>query len=235
MNFLRRGFRMGANLNRTMPSLQHEIDTPFEKATFGMGCFWACDCLYGATPGVLRTVVGYSGGTKVNPKYRDLGDHTEVIEIHFDPKTVNYDKLLSLFWNNHEYGLTTKIKRQYMSLILYHNEEQKKIAEQSMDREAKKRNEKLITEIAPAREFYPAEDYHQKYRLQRHPWLCEMLKLSPQLLQTSHIAARLNGYIVGIGKEQHLENELQGFGFNEKMIEYVRKEWHANKGGTLYC
>lgn len=55
-----------------MPSLQHEIDTPFEKATFGMGCFWACDCLYGATPGVLRTVVGYSGGTKVNPKYRDL-------------------------------------------------------------------------------------------------------------------------------------------------------------------
>lgn len=81
-----------------------------------------------------------------------------MIEIHFDPKTVNYDKLLSLFWNNHEYGLTTKIKRQYMSLILYHNEEQKKIAEQSMDREAKKRNEKLITEIAPAREFYPAEE-----------------------------------------------------------------------------
>ncbi|XP_017776698.1 PREDICTED: peptide methionine sulfoxide reductase isoform X2 [Nicrophorus vespilloides] len=226
---------MGSIQARTMPCVRHEINTPYEKATFGMGCFWASDSLYGATPGVLRTKVGYSGGTKVDPKYRDLGDHTEVIEIHYDPKIVSYEDLLELFWNNHEYGLTTIIKRQYMSLILYHNEDQLFSAEKSLKQQADRLNQKLMTEIASAGKFYPAEDYHQKYRLQRHPWLCEMLEMTSSLLQTSHIASRLNGYLVGLGNEQTIEKELEQFGFNEKMIDYVRKEWKTNEGGSLYC
>lgn len=86
-------------------------------------------------------------------------DHTEAIEIHFDPTVVSYEKLLNLFWNNHEYGLTTKIKKQYASIIFYHNEEQKKIAEKSrIDEQKIRSNETIITEIVPAGDFYPAEE-----------------------------------------------------------------------------
>lgn len=90
---------------------------------------------------------------------KNSGDHTEVLEIDYDPTIITYQQLLDLFWNNHEYGLSTKIKRQYMSLILYHSEEQKKIAEKSRAEEVIKRSpEKIMTEISPSSNFYPAEE-----------------------------------------------------------------------------
>ncbi|KAL3276257.1 hypothetical protein HHI36_020972 [Cryptolaemus montrouzieri] len=218
-----------------MPSIQHDVDVPFKKATFGMGCFWACDALFGAQSGVLRTRVGYSGGTLIDPQYRKLGDHTEVIEIHYDPKQITYEDLLQLFWNNHEYGLTTCVKKQYMSLILYHDEDQKHMAEISLKKEAHRRNEQLITTIAPAGIFYPAEDYHQKYRLQQHAWLVQELGLTPELFQTSHLAARLNGYLVGVGKLEDFEKESEKLGLSEKISSFVRTQWKQNEGGSLYC
>uniref|UniRef100_A0AAR5PSU7 peptide-methionine (S)-S-oxide reductase n=1 Tax=Dendroctonus ponderosae TaxID=77166 RepID=A0AAR5PSU7_DENPD len=240
-----------------MPSLEQEVI--FKKATFGMGCFWANDALFGAQPGVLRTRVGYAGGTTGNPVYKNIigseseggsshadsvpstsgsnprGDHTEVIEIDFDPNIISYRDLLKLFWDNHEYGLTTVIKRQYMSLILYHEEEQKRIAELDIEVEAGKRNEKLITEIAPAGPFYPAEDYHQKYRLQKHKWIMEELNISPDQLQTSQIAARLNGYLAGVGKLQDLEKDVKVLGIPEKIASFVKIQYLDNEGGSLYC
>ncbi|CAH1155636.1 unnamed protein product [Phaedon cochleariae] len=218
-----------------MPSVLHENTTAFKKATFGLGCFWACDALYGAQPGVLRTRVGYSGGTKSDPVYKKIEDHTEVIEIDYDPKRISYEDLLELFWNYHEYGLTTIVKRQYMSLILYHNEDQKRVAEISLKKEAHKRNEKLITEIAPAGPFYPAEDYHQKYRLQKYKWVCDEIGLTPELLQTSHVAARLNGYVAGVGKEEQFEEDVVSFGLPKTVADFVRNQMKENYGGNLYC
>ncbi|XP_072378487.1 peptide methionine sulfoxide reductase isoform X1 [Diabrotica undecimpunctata] len=218
-----------------MSNILHEVDTPFEKATFGMGCFWANDALYGAEPGVLRTRVGYAGGTTEQPTYRSIGDHTEVIEIDFDPKAVSYEKLLNLFWKNHEYGLTTKIKKQYASVILYHNDEQKQLAEKSRKEEAEKHNVPLITDIVSAGPFYPAEDYHQKYRLQKHSLLCNELSLTPALLQKSHAAARLNGYVAGVGTKDELEKDLVKLGLSEKAAELVRNQFKENQGGGLYC
>lgn len=87
------------------------------------------------------------------------GDHVECISMDFDPRKVSYKALLDLFWNNHEYGLTTRVKRQYLSLILYHNDEQKRIAFESINEEKIKRSpEVIITEIAAAGPFYPAEE-----------------------------------------------------------------------------
>lgn len=87
------------------------------------------------------------------------GDHTEVIEIDYDPENIKFDQLLTLFWNNHEYGLTTRIKKQYASIIFYHNDEQKKIAEKSREDEQKiRKNETIITTVVPASEFYSAEE-----------------------------------------------------------------------------
>lgn len=87
------------------------------------------------------------------------GNHTEVIEIDFDPTVVTLNQLLDLFWNNHEYGLGTKIKKQYCSLILYHTEEQRIIAEKSLAEEQQERSsEQITTQIVKATTFYPAEE-----------------------------------------------------------------------------
>lgn len=79
----------------------HDIDIPFKKATFGMGCFWGAESLYGATKGVIRTRVGFTGGKKENPAYKNLGDHTEAVDVDYDPNIVSYEQLLELFWSNH--------------------------------------------------------------------------------------------------------------------------------------
>lgn len=145
--------------NGDAPQPLHHVNIPFERATFGMGCFWGCDSLFGATKGVLRTRVGYGGGKSKDPTYKNILDHTEIIEIDYDPEKTTYLQLLNLFWNNHEYGLHTKIKTQYQSMILYHNEKQKQIAEESKENEAKKRHpEQIITKIEKAGTFYPAEE-----------------------------------------------------------------------------
>ncbi|OWR43812.1 methionine sulfoxide reductase [Danaus plexippus plexippus] len=219
----------------TNAALLHDVDIPTKKATFGMGCFWSNDSLFGATPGIIRTRVGYAGGTTKNPHYRNIGDHTEVIELDYDPKTVTFEELLDIFWANHEYGLTTKLKRQYQSMILYHDEEQRKVAEQSYNKMQARCNEPLRTEIAPADAFYAAEDYHQKYRLQGHKDLCRSLGLDSSKLQTSHLAARLNGYLVGVGGRSQFEEEVNKLGLSEKQADYVRHEIERNEGGGLAC
>jgi peptide-methionine (S)-S-oxide reductase len=111
-----------------------------------------------------------------------------------------------------------------MSAIFYHDEEQKKMAEMTKELVAKKKNRPVTTQILPAGEFTIAEDYHQKYIVQRHPWLLESCGVDPgdDLIQ-SHVAARLNGYIGGYGKLSDFQIEAVKLGLNEKMIEYVAK------------
>lgn len=232
LGLIRNFFTMKPPVN---PALLHNVDIPTKKATFGMGCFWSNDSLFGATLGVIRTRVGYSGGTSQNPTYRSIGDHTEVIELDYDPDTITFNDLLELFWANHEYGLTTKLKRQYQSMILYHDQEQKLAAETSYKVMEERCKEPLRTEIAPAGIFYPAEDYHQKYRLQGHKDLCYSLGLDSAKLQTSHLAARLNGYLVGVGGRTQFDKEVERLGLDDKQAEYVRRELERNEGGGLAC
>jgi len=214
----------------------HHLDTPYETATFGMGCFWGAECLFGGTYGVLRTKVGYSGGSKPNPYYRNLGDHVECVSLDYDPTKLSYEKVLDLFWNNHEYGLTTRVKRQYMSLILYHSAEQKAAALKSIKSERVNRvPEVIITEIAEAGEFYPAEDYHQKYRLQAHTNFIKKLGLSGENLLTSHVAAKLNGYMVGVGGVKQFQQEVSSFGLDNGQKEYALHYVKKNENAGLSC
>jgi len=214
----------------------HKLDIPYESVTFGMGCFWGAESLYGGTKGVIRTTVGYAGGNSKAPSYRNIGDHTEVLEIDYDPTVISFSRLLYLFWNNHEYGLTNPIKRQYTSLILYHNQEQKEIAEQSKIAEQKLRNPKIITtEIVEKKNFYPAEDYHQKYRLQGYKELCDSLNLNSELLRNSYVATKLNGYLVGIGGIKQFQEEVKTMGLTPSQIEYCNYYVEKNEGQGLFC
>ncbi|XP_023036728.1 peptide methionine sulfoxide reductase isoform X2 [Drosophila willistoni] len=214
----------------------HQVNVTKATATFGMGCFWGAESLYGATQGVLRTTVGYAGGSADLPTYRKMGDHTEVLEIDYDPTVISFKELLDLFWNNHEYGLTTPIKRQYASLILYHDDEQKQIAEASIKEEQERRSPEIITtEISPKKNFYAAEDYHQKYRLQGHKDLVSSLNLNQKLLQTSFVATKLNGYLAGVGGVEQFKSEVESFGLTPTQRQYCNHHVEQNEGQGLYC
>jgi peptide-methionine (S)-S-oxide reductase len=144
-----------------------------ETATFGMGCFWSPQRLFSEVPGVLETTVGYMGGKTQQPTYEQVCDtktgHAEVVQIVFDPKIVSYEKLLELFWSNHD--PTTKNRQgpdvgsQYRSAIFYHTPAQQKAAEKTKPVEA-------VTEITKAPTFWPAESYHQHYLKKRGKFTC---------------------------------------------------------------
>ena len=148
------------------------MEKNLELATFGAGCFWCVEAVFQRLQGVEKVVSGYTGGSIKNPTYREvcsgLTGHAEVIQISFDPTVISFKELLELLWVSHD---PTTLNRQgadrgtqYRSAIYYHNEEQKKEAENS------KRNiasalwkDPIVTEVSPAQVFYPAEEGHQDY------------------------------------------------------------------------
>ena len=145
-----------------------------ELATIGGGCFWCVEAQYKFAPGVLKAISGYAGGTKENPTYEEVctktTGHAEVVQIEFDPAKITYKEIIDLFWDAHD---PTTLNRQgndagpqYRSIILYHNDEQKKIAEASKAAAQKKFKEPIVTEIVRLKKFYPAEDYHQNYAVE---------------------------------------------------------------------
>lgn len=144
-----------------------------ETATFAGGCFWCMESPFDKLEGVISTTVGYTGGTMKNPTYDQVCSgatgHAEAIEITYDPARISYEKLLDAFWKNidptQENGQFADRGTQYRTAIFYHSEEQKRLAEGSRDQLQKsgKFSKKIVTEIVPAQEFYPAEEYHQEY------------------------------------------------------------------------
>jgi peptide-methionine (S)-S-oxide reductase len=178
---------------------------------------------------VIRTRVGYAGGTTKNPTYYNLGDHSETVQIEYDPTILSYEKLLEVFWGSHN-PTTQSWSRQYRSIIFYHNEVQKSAALASKHREETKLGQEIFTEIIPFSEFYLAEDYHQKYYLQQEPELFnEFATMYPEIDQLirSTAVARVNGYIGGYGSFDSLQKQINSFGLspigNEKLLQIGRR------------
>lgn len=142
-----------------------------ELATIGGGCFWCVEAQYKFLPGVLKCTSGYSGGTKENPTYEEVCSkttgHAEVVQIEFDPAKVSYKEIIDLFWDAHDPTTLNRqghdVGTQYRSIILCHNEEQKKIADASKTAAQKNFKDPIVTEIVPLKKFYPAEAYHQNF------------------------------------------------------------------------
>jgi peptide-methionine (S)-S-oxide reductase len=141
------------------------------KATFAGGCFWCMEPPYDELDGVLSTISGYMGGKTKNPTYEEVSSgrtgHAEVVQITYDPKKIAYSKLLEVFWRNID-PLTSNAQfcdhgSQYRSGIFYHDEEQKRLAQESKATLGKRFKDPIVTEIVAASTFYPAEDYHQDY------------------------------------------------------------------------
>lgn len=143
-----------------------------ELAQFGAGCFWGVELLFQRVPGVVKTEVGYSQGHVPDPNYRLVcsgsTNHAEVVRVHFDPSVCPYINLLAVFWSRHDPTTLNRqggdVGTQYRSGIYYYNESQARLARDSLDaKQLELKDNKIVTEILPARRFYRAEEYHQQY------------------------------------------------------------------------
>jgi len=167
----------------TVPPRHFVLGTPLEPpfppgielATFGMGCFWGAEKQFWTMPGVFSTAVGYAGGHTSNPTYREVCSggtgHTEVVQVAFDPRKVSYADLLETFWESHDptQGMRqgNDVGTQYRSAVYWHGEAQGRAAEASRAAYEKALAQAghtgITSDLAPAPEFYYAEDYHQQY------------------------------------------------------------------------
>ncbi|MBI2069524.1 MAG: bifunctional methionine sulfoxide reductase B/A protein [Elusimicrobia bacterium] len=167
------GYGQYASLFGTTAAAQAAAPSTTQKASFAAGCFWGVQAAFDQMEGVIRTSVGYTGGHVKNPTYKqvcsDQTGHAEAVLVEYDPSRVSYEELLDYFWIMHN---PTTLNRQgpdtgsqYRSAIFYYNEEQKRSAlalKAKLDQSGRFKNP-IVTQIAAAAEFYPAEDYHQKY------------------------------------------------------------------------
>jgi peptide-methionine (S)-S-oxide reductase len=144
-----------------------------EKGTFGMGCFWHSEEIFRKTPGVVDAVVGYMGGGKENPTYKDVCSgktgHAEVVQVTYDTDRITYREILDIFWRNIDPTVMNMqgpdIGTQYRTVIFYHTEGQHELAAKSkeeLERSGKYRHP-IVTQIVPASAFWRAEEYHQRY------------------------------------------------------------------------
>jgi peptide-methionine (S)-S-oxide reductase len=171
------GYKMeianGTESMNTGASTTEKTPSATERATFAAGCFWGVEAAFRQVKGVISTSVGYSGGTLEGPTYYQVCSgrtgHAESVEVVYDPSRVSYERLLEVFWENHNPTTLNRqgwdIGTQYRSAIFYHSPEQRDAALVSKARlEASGKYRKpIVTEITPASTYYPAEEYHQQY------------------------------------------------------------------------
>jgi len=190
---------VAAGVAATVYAAESPEPQPTAVATFAGGCFWCMEPPFEKLDGVLSTTVGYSGGHTPNPSYSEVSaggtGHAEAVQIAYDPKKISYEKLLDVFWHNVD-PITPDAQfcdhgTQYRTAIFYHDDTQRKVAEESKQRlnDSKRFPRPIVTEIVRATDFYPAEEYHQKYH-EKNP-------------------VRYNYYRWGCGRDQRLR-ELWG-------------------------
>lgn len=163
----------------------------------------------------MRTRVGYAGGTTPSPTYRSIGDHTEALQVDFDPAVISYERLLDCFWQNHE-PCATAWSRQYQAILFFEDAAQERSARASAAKVHEAEGRVVRTEVAALRQFFVAEDYHQKYALRREHELMAQLRplfASEAAFRDSPVAAKLNAYCAGDLRFEALRAALAPLGF----------------------
>jgi len=166
---------------------------------------------------VYRTRVGYAGGKAADPTYRRMGDHTECIQVDFDPSQLSFELLLDEFFGMHD-ATRQSHSTQYASLVLVETDEQRHAAFEAAARYSEFLGGRVVTQVRPLERFYPAEDYHQKYGLRNDPILLGELRgyyPSEVALRESTAAMRLNGFAYSGGRASLLAREMDSYGLSE--------------------
>jgi len=176
----------------------------------------------------------------VNPTYHSLGDHSESIEIEYDPRVISYEDLLTIFWEGHD-PCSRSWSTQYRAAIFYHNDEQKRLAEKTRDMIEATKKAKVRTEILPASTFYVAEAYHQKYSLRGDGEIMKEFQAiypSDEAFMNSTAAARVNGYLAGFGSFEDVQEAIGNLGLSaersERLLAAIRKRGERY-GTSAFC
>lgn len=180
--------------------------TETKSATFALGCFWGPDARFGSMDAVVRSRVGYAGGTKDDPSYENLGDHTEVVQIDYQPEECSYQDVLEIVFDAHDPHQQTT-KTQYQNIV-FHTSDEKRSAIESVLGDRGLTTEEIATRIEPLEAFYPAEAYHQKYRLRNHRLAEQFTDYSDEAFRESPAAATLNGFVAGHIDSDDLDDKL---------------------------
>jgi peptide-methionine (S)-S-oxide reductase len=175
---------------------------------------------------VIRTRVGYTGGDKANPTYYSLGNHTESLQVDFDPSRLSYQQLLDIFWASHDPS-AQPYSTQYKAAVFYANAEQERLARASALAVEQRSGQPMYSEILPLKTFYRAEDYHQKYYLRHTPQLmaeaARYFSSDERSFTDSTLAARLNGYSGRFGSAAMLRAELPSYGLSNDGQDYLSR------------
>ncbi len=179
------------SITLVITTMEAQNSNKYQLATFGMGCFWCTEAIFQELKGVIKVTPGYAGGHKENPTYEEVCEgntgHTEVTQIIFDPTQISYAELLEVFFKVHDPTTLNRqgndVGYQYRSVIFYHNDEQKKLAQYYKQKlnEEKVYDNPIVTAIEPFTNFYPAEDYHKNYyQLNSNKPYCQLV-IKPKL------------------------------------------------------
>jgi len=215
-----------------VPAIDRSVPDNLQTATFAMGCFWAPDAEFGAMRGVWRTRVGYTGGSTDTPEYHNLADHTEAIQIDFDPSVLSFEKLVELFCRRHGPGAKRR-KSQYQWAFWFHNNEQAESIHSAQQRVAREAGVGFDIHVAPVLPFYRAEDRHQKHRLQHSQLMAQFRTMYPnfQDFVDSTAAARVNGLLSGKGDPSLQADELADYGIPMDRLSQTLEHAIAHSGG----
>ncbi|KNA19854.1 hypothetical protein SOVF_057610 [Spinacia oleracea] len=200
-------------------------DQPLSTAVFALGSFWRSEPVFGCFNGVVRTTVGYSGGSKLNPEYRSLSDHAESVQIEYDPRVISFRQLLEVFWSSHDsrqvFGQGPDVGNQYRSIIFTNGTSESRLAAATKEREQTKSKSSIVTtQIQPLGTFYPAEPEHQKFELKRNPFLLHLIgNLPEEELQQSTLASKMNSYAAELCP-QRIQKQIDA-----KINDIIRKGW----------
>ncbi|WP_435551736.1 peptide-methionine (S)-S-oxide reductase MsrA [Natrinema sp. CGMCC1.2065] len=184
------------------PTVVTEFDSQAPEATktatFGLGCFWGPDAAFGAIDGVVRTRVGYAGGTKSDPSYEVLGDHTEVVQVEYDPEELSFSELLERAFSEHD-PYQQPSKRQYQNIVFtetatQHDQLQTFLNDSDLD------SNRITTRFESLDRFHLAEAYHQKFNLRGKRWITDVFaeaEYDDAAIRESPAAAKLNAHVAG--------------------------------------
>ncbi len=200
------------------PEIDKKIPENLKTATLAVGWFWTPEAKFGIVDGIYRTRVGYCGGIEDNPTYRNIKDYTETFEFDYDEKRITYEDIIRTFWYSHT-AESKSGKTQYKSIIFYRNHEERIIAEESKKEFEMELGRAVNTEIRPISRFYLAENYHQKFFLQKVETIRrDFIEIYPDIKDfiNSTAAMKVNSYCKGNGTIEMLSKEIRKFNLTDK-------------------
>jgi len=207
-----------------LPPIDRDAPADLETAVFALGCFWGPEARFGAMDGVVRTWVGYAGGTESAPTYAHLGDHLEAVKVAYDPARIGYIDLVRVFWATHD-PTRTPIKRRYLKALVPQTAAQQAVAHRSFWHAAETHRPATLTTALIDDGFIRAEDHLQKYKLRQKRRLCRHVR-ARYPTETAFIdapaTALLNGYVGGYRDAACLDDDLPRLGLPDDAVDLLR-------------